>query len=108
LIRSVLRFRPRPGGDGDLLDFFERRGILTRALREGGCASAEMYVRLPARDEVIVSALWNSAADYDAWQDTPDRHEELVELESLLEPASLPMAAGEIHEVVTWVPRAEA
>ncbi|HET6154521.1 MAG TPA: antibiotic biosynthesis monooxygenase [Marmoricola sp.] len=108
MIRSVLRFHPRPGGDGDLLEFFERRGILNRAINEGGCAAAEMYVRLPARDEVIVSALWNSAGDYDAWQRTADRGDEIAELESLLEPASLPLPAGEVHEVVTWVPRTEA
>lgn len=67
-----------------------------------------MYVRLPGRDEVIVSALWKSASDYDAWRGTSERNDELTELESLLEPDSLPVAAGEIHEVVTSVPKVSA
>lgn len=108
MIRSVLRLHPRQGGDRDLVEFFERRGILTRALRDGRCAAAEMYVRLPDRDQVIVSALWNSEADYDAWQQTEYRGLELIELESYVEPESLPIDAGEIHELVTWVPRSGA
>lgn len=108
MIRSVLRLRPRPGGDRELVEFFERRGILTRALRDGRCASAEMYVLLPGRDEVIISALWHSEADYDAWQQTEYRGLELAELEAYVEQDSLPIGAGEVHDVVTWVPRSGA
>ena len=104
MFRSVLRLRPRPGGDRDLLDYFERQGILARALCEGGCASAELSVRIPGRDEVVVSALWNSEADYDAWQRTSQRGVEILELERLVDPASLPIGTGEIHEVLVAVP----
>ncbi|MBO9523198.1 MAG: antibiotic biosynthesis monooxygenase [Nocardioidaceae bacterium] len=108
MIRSVLRLRPRVDGDDAVLDFYERREILTRALREGGCAAAELHVRLPERDEVVVSALWHSVADYEAWAGSADRARDVGELEELLDPASLPLGTGALYEVVRCLPEGEA
>lgn len=108
MIRSVLRLQPRPEGDRDLLDFYVRRDILTRALTEGGCASAELHVRLPQRDEVVVSALWRSVADYEAWASSPERATDVTELEELLAPESLPVGTGAMYEVVSRLPEADA
>jgi hypothetical protein len=104
LIRSVLRLKPKPDGDREVLDFYERRDILARALKDGGCASAELHVRLPARDEVIVSALWRSAADYESWTNSRWRATDAGDLEELLAPESLPLGTGDLYEVVTCVP----
>ena len=108
MIRSVLRLTPRPEGDRDLLDFYVRRDILTRALTAGGCASAELHVRLPHRDEIVVSALWRSVDDYEAWASSPERASDVGDLEKLLAPESLPLGTGAMYEVVTRLPEMDA
>lgn len=99
---------PRPDGDRDLLDFYVQRDILGRAVSEGGCASAELHVRLPQRDEVVVSALWQSVADYETWASSTQRAADVSALEELLLPESLPLGTGAMYEVVTRLPEAEA
>jgi hypothetical protein len=104
----VLRLRPRPAGDRDVLDFYERRDILARALTDGGCAAAELHVRLPGRDEIIVSALWHCVADYEQWAGSTGRATDVGELEELLAPDSLPLGTGDLYEVVACLPRTSA
>lgn len=104
----MLRLRPRPEATSDVLDFYEKRAILARALSEGGCAAAELHLRLPDRDEVVVSALWNSIADYEAWTRSAGRATEIGDLEELLAPDSLPLEAGDLYEVVACLPQEEA
>lgn len=100
MIRSVLRLKPRPDGDGEVLDFYERHAILARALQDGGCAGAELHVRVPERDEVVVTALWHTVADYRAWTVSSARASYTDDLEELLAPDSLPLGSGDLYEVV--------
>ncbi|WP_244930891.1 antibiotic biosynthesis monooxygenase family protein [Nocardioides sp. W7] len=108
MIRSILRLRPRPDGAPQVLDFYERREILARALSEGGCAGAELHLRLPDRDEVVVSALWKSVADYESWTKSTGRATEVGDLEELLAPESLPLESGDLYEVVACLPEEDA
>lgn len=108
MIRSTLRLQPLPDGASQVIDFYEQRQILARALSEGGCLAAELHLRLPDRDEVVVSALWASAEDYAAWAGSRSRATEVGDLEELLVPESLPLGAGDVHEVVTLLPECDA
>ncbi|GAA4081843.1 antibiotic biosynthesis monooxygenase [Nocardioides kongjuensis] len=108
VIRSVLRLKPRPDGDGEVLDFYERHAILARALADGGCAGAELHVRVPQRDEVVVTALWHSVADYQEWTVSSARASYADDLEELLAPESLPLGSGDLYEVVVSMSGADA
>lgn len=104
MFRSVLHLKPGPAGDGAIVDHYVRHQVLLKALRDGGCLQAELQVRLPDRDEVVVSALWSSAADYEQWTASGTRRSETAPLEELLAPDSLPLGAGALYEVVAAVP----
>lgn len=107
VIRSVLRLKPKAAGPHELIDFYEQRQILPRALAAGGCESAELHVRLPDRDEVIISALWASVDAYQAWTHSPGRAEDVVELQALLATGAQPLEPAELFEVVACLPASE-
>jgi heme-degrading monooxygenase HmoA len=105
VIRSVLRLRPKTDGHRDVLAFYEQREILDRALADGGCTAAEVQVRLPNRDEIVVSALWRSVSDYQAWADSASRAADVSELEGLLAADAGALGTADLYEVTTSLPR---
>jgi hypothetical protein len=100
----VLRLKLKPGRDGDVVAYYAERDILGKAMSAGGCTAAEIHVRLPERDEVVVSALWRSIGDYDAWLASAGRAVDSADLEVLLAPESVPVGEGETYDVVASVP----
>lgn len=84
LIRTQLTLKPHPGRVQDVLDFFANRGILTRSLAQPGCLATEIRVGLTHRDSVVISAVWESGAAYQAWINNPHRANDAVELAPML------------------------
>jgi len=107
LFRSVLHLSPGPLGAGAIVDFYERNDILLKALRDGGCLQAEVQVRVPHSDDVVVTALWLSAAEYERWIGSPARRTDAKDLEGMLAPDVLPLGAGDLYEVVATTERAD-
>lgn len=101
MIRSILRMTPREGRHDDVLAFYEEHGILARALGDEGCIALELQVRLPRRDQIVVTGLWRSAADYEAWVASSGRATEVARLRELLDPSAASLGAGEVFEVAS-------
>jgi heme-degrading monooxygenase HmoA len=76
---------------------FARLGILSEASRVPGFVAAELQVPADDSDELLVMALWETAAAYDAWLESPVREQMRPALEELL--AESP-AAGRVYEIV--------
>ncbi|MGO1393744.1 putative quinol monooxygenase [Agrococcus casei] len=73
MIRTFLHLDLKPGRRDDVIDWYKETGALERAVREAGCLSTEIYPDPENDDRLLVTALWNSAADYDGWVSNPWR-----------------------------------
>ena len=67
MIRTFLHLDLKPGRREDVIEWYKETGALERAVREAGCLSTEIYPDPENDDRLLVTALWNSAADYDGW-----------------------------------------
>ncbi|KQV40796.1 MULTISPECIES: antibiotic biosynthesis monooxygenase [unclassified Rhizobium] len=94
MIRSMLSLRPRTGASRALVRFFEERRIPERALAFPGCLGVEVQTLLPhgEEEEVVVTALWETLANYQAYLDSAGREEDVVHMLPLL--ADVPDAVG--------------
>ncbi|MEV6228049.1 hypothetical protein AB0L88_09295 [Saccharopolyspora shandongensis] len=98
MIRSVLRLTPGPAGVQPVVDFYERREVLSRALA-GGCHTVALHVRLPKRDEVLVTAVWPSEEHYQTWATSISRADDVAELQHLLA-GDGEVGTAELYDVV--------
>jgi heme-degrading monooxygenase HmoA len=103
MIRSVLTLTPKPGQHERLMAYYERQGILRRAVQSTGCRSAEIQLRLPEHDSVVVSAVWATREDYTSWVQSGDRAGDVEELLTLLEGNRTDLDAADVYEVVDAV-----
>lgn len=99
MIRSMLNLRPKAGGSRALLGFFEERRIAERALAFPGCLGVEVQALLPDGEEVLVTALWESLASYQAYLDSAGRAEDVVHMLPLLSDAPAALGAAKLYEI---------
>ncbi|MFJ6415510.1 antibiotic biosynthesis monooxygenase family protein [Paeniglutamicibacter sp. NPDC091659] len=99
LIRTQLTLKPLHGRVQDVLDFYASRGILARSLAQPGCLATEIRVHLPYRDSVVVSAVWESGAAYQAWVDNPHRALDVADLTPMLNHPDGSLGEAEISEI---------
>ncbi len=76
--------RTKPGRRDELLQVFERLGILAAASEQPGFLGAELQVPLDDDEELLVTAGWASPEHYQAWLESPVRAAMRDELEPLL------------------------
>jgi heme-degrading monooxygenase HmoA len=85
MTRSLLYLRTKPNRRDELLQVFERLGVLALASQQPGFLGAELQVPLDDGDEVLVTAAWASPEHYEAWLASPVREAMGDELMPLLE-----------------------
>jgi quinol monooxygenase YgiN len=96
----MLVLRARRGRRDDVVELFERLGILREASAVPGFVGAELQVAVDASDELLVTATWESQSAYDAWLASPVRERMRPALEELLaEPPS-----PRVYELVQTMP----
>jgi quinol monooxygenase YgiN len=90
MVRSVLVLRALPGRRDDVTALFERLEILRQASAVPGFLGAELDAAADDPDELLVTAMWESGAAYDAWLESPVREQMRSPLEQLLAEAPQP------------------
>ena len=68
---TSLSLRTSPGRRNELVDYFRSAGIL----KASGALAAQILIPADEPDTMVVTALWEDAAAYDAWQNSPKRLE---------------------------------
>ena len=89
MLRTVLTLSPREGARETVLAAYHESGILDLAVQEGGCIAAEVQVTADPNGPIVITSLWASRAEYDAWGAHPARSELAGRLLSLLADAHL-------------------
>jgi len=84
MLRTVLTLCPRQGARETVLSVYQESGILELAVREAGCLATELQVTADPAGPLLVTALWASRAEYEAWATHPARAELAGRLVSLL------------------------
>lgn len=101
MIRSMLNLRPTAGGSQALVRFFEERRIPERALAFPGCLGVEVQMLLPHGEEVLITALWESLASYQAYLDSAGREEDVVHMRPLLSDAPGAVGPAKLYEIAS-------
>ena len=101
MIRSMLSLRPKAGGSQALVRFFEERRIPERSSAFPGCICVEVQTLLPHGDEVLVTALWESLASYQAYLDSAGREEDVAHMQPLLSSAPGAIGPAKLYEIGT-------
>lgn len=73
MIRTFLHLDLKPGRRDDIIAWYKETRALERAVEEAGCISTEIYPDAEDENRLLVTALWNSAEDYDGWVANPWR-----------------------------------
>jgi len=96
----MLVLRARRGRRDDVVELFERLGILREASAVPGFVGAELQVAADASDELLVTATWESESAYDAWLESPVRERMRPAIEELLAEPPAPR----VYELVQTMP----
>jgi len=83
VIRTYLDFDLLPGKADAFIAFFEREAMLSTAVAQGGCRSAELTISDDGL-RAVVTAVWDDAAAYERWTSRSDRSELAGELSTYL------------------------
>lgn len=83
MIRTYLEFELADGKADGFVAFFEREEILSTAVAQEGCRSAELTLS-PDGSTALVTALWDDPEAYDRWTSRSDRADLTDELNSFL------------------------
>lgn len=101
MIRSLLTLRAAAGKAQALEDFYADQQVLERAREFAGCREA---VLLRSTDDAgsthLVTADWDSAADYQRWVDDPWRSIVSQQLVALLDIGEDEPVVGRLYEFV--------
>ena len=103
MTRSVLYFSILPGRRDEFVAAFMRLGVLRGASRQAGFHRSQLHVPVDGRDEVLVTADWESPEAYEGWLENPVRATIQAELGPLLAADPEPR----IYEVVEDVAQGE-
>ena len=99
MTRSVLFFSILPGRRDEFVAAFMRIGVLRRASKQAGFRRSQLQVSADGRDEVLVTADWDSPEAYEGWLDNPVRAEIQAELGPLLEADPVPRVFEVLEDV---------
>ena len=99
MTRSVLFFSILPGRRDEFVAAFMRIGVLRRASKQAGFRRSQLQVSADGRDEVLVTADWDSPEAYEGWLDNPVRAEIQAELGSLLAADPVPRVFEVLEDV---------
>lgn len=101
MIRSLLTLHAATGKAQAVEDFYADQGILQRAREFAGCREA---VLLRSTDDAgsthLVTADWDTAADYQRWVDDPWRATVTQQLVALLDVGKDEPVVGRLYEFV--------
>jgi heme-degrading monooxygenase HmoA len=84
MTRTLLYLKTKPGRRDELLQVFERLGVLAVASEQPGFLGAELSLDVDDENQVLIAAFWASPEHYEAWFASPVRNRLLRELEPLL------------------------
>ncbi len=90
MVRSVLILRARDGRREDVVQLFERLGVLREASAVRGFVAAELSVATDGCDELLVVATWEDADAYDRWLQSSVRERMRPALQELLAETPVP------------------
>jgi len=96
MIRSIIRLNVASGREREFEETFRKRRVLERAKEAARLRTGELLRPLLAGGPYVVVATWDSAADYQAWVDSPVR----AELASMPPRLSEPVAPADLFEIV--------
>ena len=102
MTRSVLVFSILPGRRDEFVAGFTRLGVLRRASRQSGFRRGQLHVPVDDRDEVLVTADWDSPESYQGWLENPVRTEIQAELGPLLASDPEPRVYEVVEDVDSW------
>jgi heme-degrading monooxygenase HmoA len=85
MTRSLLYLQTKPGRREEVLQIFERLGILAVAAKQPGFLGAELAVAAEDENQLVVTGFWASPEHYEAWLANPIRGELLMQAEHLLD-----------------------
>jgi heme-degrading monooxygenase HmoA len=102
MTRSVLVFTILPSRREEFVVGFRRLEVLRRASLQPGFRRAQLHVPVDDRDEVLVTADWNSPEAYRGWLENPVRAEIQAELGPLLAADPKPRVYEVVEDVVPW------
>ena len=102
MTRSVLYFSILPGRRDEFVAAFMRLGVLRRASRQAGFHRSQLHVPVDGRDEVLVTADWESPEAYEGWLENPVRAEIQAELGPLLASDPEPRVYEVVEDVGSW------
>lgn len=108
MIRSILHLRPAPGRSRDLVRYIREEGIISRAVSLKGCLSAEVASSISVGEDVVVTALWKSIEDYDAWLASPDRLRSGAGMLPLLNEAGDEVSGARLYDIEQTDARTDA
>jgi heme-degrading monooxygenase HmoA len=101
VIRSVLTLKAAAGRAGAIEEFYAENGILERSRQFPGCRDALLLRALGSGPAThLVTADWDSAADYRAWVDDPWRDAVSRRLAALLDTVGDEPLVGGVFELV--------
>jgi heme-degrading monooxygenase HmoA len=97
-LRIIATMFPKPGSRDEMIERFRTGQPLLDALRDSGALSTEFQVADDPNGPLVVTILWQSAAQYARWMSHPQRQTSLAEVASLAEEVCI-----ERYEVVRLV-----
>ncbi len=101
MIRSLLTLRAAAGRAQALEDFYADQQVLERAREFAGCREAVLLRTIDdAGSTHLVTADWDSAADYQRWVDDPWRSAVTAQLTALLDIGDDEPVVGRLYEFV--------
>ena len=99
MIRSLLALRAAAGKAQALEDFYAQQQILERAREFGGCREAVLLRSIGDTGSThLVTADWDTAADYQRWVDDPWRSAVTQQLLALLDIGKDELVVGRLYE----------
>lgn len=102
MIRSVLTLRAATGQGRALEEFYDEKGVLTRARQFTGCRDAVLMRSISGTCAThLVIADWDGPADYQRWIDDPWRAAVSRQLATLLDTEWSEPVVGAIYQFVT-------
>lgn len=106
MIRTFLHLDVKPGQRDDLISWYRESGALEKAVEYAGCMSTEMYPDAEDEDRLLVTALWESAEDYERWVAHPWRQSVTDEINQYLGEGVTPDSKGSVLQSVHQASRA--
>jgi hypothetical protein len=104
MIRTVLTLGVSPHRVNEVVEIYREAKILQYSLDHSEALASELSVALDGSGDVMVTALWPSAASYHSWLDNPWRANSSDELCKLLSEGEV--GAGVLFEIVQSVVKA--